>query len=537
MKRLVVVLFLLAALLVGCVPAEPVVVEKPVIVEKEVVVEVEKEVVVEKLVEYVNREIVIAVPQEPPHLDAKDAYSQFSDFVMLNIVEPLAQWEPGKGMKPILATSWERIEPDVWRFHLRKGVKFSNGVPFNAENVAWILDESNNPPTGGAYPFREGPVGSTVVDEYTIDVKTPSVRPLAVSQVFSGISMFERKAYEADGTKSLPMGTGPYMLESWRHGESIVLVANPNWWGGEVDFQKVTFVFRAEEAVRAAMQAVGEADIAAWITPQHAGPIRTVSGNLMETMFMFYDPTPPLDDIRVRRAICMSMDRDVITNEILGGYATPANMLCSSDCQGYNPDIPVFPYDPERAKELLAEARADGVPVDEEITIIGRVGIYPHATETMEALQLWMVDIGLNVKLDMKEKSAWREANLAMPVPEGRVSIIQSCGSSGSDCQGPINGYYGCSVGNGYNQNCEGVDSFSRRPVLDPRIPELIAEFLPLAYEEGRVEAMQEAYAVAHETLWACPMAWPQSLMGVSERIEWTPRPDMAILVKDMKLR
>jgi peptide/nickel transport system substrate-binding protein len=487
--------------------------------------QVEKQVVVTVEVPAAeSADIVVALPEEPPNMDW--GYVGLSHLpITRNVYEVLVNRDPVTGeLIPELAESWEQIDDTTWRFKLRQGVTFSNGEPFNAEVAKWNLETLSDPELNKhVYGSIGHPLMVTVVDDYTIDVKSEEPDPITPRRMY-WIHMGSPKAIQADPDLQGLMGTGAYMLEQWNKGESVVLVANPNYWGGEPQIKKVTFVFRTESAVRAAMVQADEADVAAWLAPQDAGPIRTLGANIPETPFIRMDPYAPLSDIRVRRAICMSIDRESLAKQIFAGYAKPATQLITPDVVGYNPDIPLWPYDPEAARALIEEARADGVPVDKELTIIGRKGIYANATEAMEALQGWLADIGLTAKLQMLETSAWVDASLANPQPPDRLGLIQSShGNEAGDGIFTILGYY--------------KSDATQNAFDDPKMDELIAKAVPLT-GEARQNAIAEALAYQHDNVVQdCPMVHIQALWGLSGRIDWTPRFDNMILVKEVKLK
>jgi peptide/nickel transport system substrate-binding protein len=350
--------------------------------------------------------------------------------------------------------------------------------------------------------------------------------------------MGEPAAIEADTEKRNMVGTGPYVLDEWVPGEQVVLVANPDYWGGAPPVKKATFVWRTEPSVRAAMLQAGESDISAWLAPQDAFMARVVGVDIPETPFMLLDPNPPLDDLRVRKAICMSLDRDALADQLFSGFASPANDLVTPDVLGYPADLPVWEFDLEGARVLIDEARADGVPVDTEITIYGRKGIYPNSTEAMEALQLWLSEIGLNVKLQMLEVSQWREVNLDIPVPEDRVGLVQSShGNEQGDAIFTLQGYYGPYGRDSWYPYPDHAGG-ARRPVIDPTLVELIDAATVLTEEEGRAEALAAAFAEHRENVvWSCPMIHIQDMWGISERLDWQPRFDRFILVKEASLQ
>ena len=134
----------------------------------------------------------------------------------------------------------------------------------------------------------------------------------------------------------------------------------------------------------------------------------------------------PLDDVRVRKALNLAIDRDGLIGTIFHPEAQKAMQVVLPSVFGYNPDIPVWTYDPEQARALLEEARAEGVAVDTEIVLYGRIGIYPNSSESLEAIQAMLLDAGFNVRLEMLETNPWL-ARLLKPYAEDRQpSVLQS---------------------------------------------------------------------------------------------------------------
>jgi peptide/nickel transport system substrate-binding protein len=157
------------------------------------------------------------------------------------------------------------------------------------------------------------------------------------------------------------------------------------------------------------MVATGEADIAPSISAQDAtDPSTDFSYFDSETTNFRIDVSlPPLDDVRVRKALNLAIDREGIRGSILSKDVVPASQFVVPSINGYNPDLKTWPYDPEQARALLAEAKADGVPVDKEIVVIGRRGIHAGVTEKLEAIHAMLQDAGFNAKLRLVEVAEW----------------------------------------------------------------------------------------------------------------------------------
>ena len=217
----------------------------------------------------------------------------------------------------------------------------------------------------------------------------------------------------------------------------------------------------------------------------------------------------------------MAIDRNSLANVMFQGYATPANLLITKDVMGYTDKAPVWPFDPDGARKLVAEAKAAGVPVDQEITIIGRIGIYPNSTEVMEAVQGWLTDIGLNVKLQMLDVAAWADAlNKSDPKTAAYLGQL-SHGNEGGDSAftmaylkpGPANLF------------------------ADQKLADLIAE-AEVASGDARQQAFEAVWIYDHDNVVATiPLVHIQAIWGLSPRVDWTPRFDNLVLVKTVKMK
>ena len=469
-------------------------------------------------------EIVVVVREEPGSLAWHDT-GVAAIALTRNSYEPLVTRDMDGALTPALAESWEQVDDHTWRFHLRQGVAFHDGEPFDASTVAWHVNRLSAPEFAGqvATKLSEKQLSAEVIDEFTIDISTESPDPMLPRHMY-WLFMSSPGASEADPEFRNMIGTGPYRLEAWNHGESIVLVANPDYWDGEPAIKKVTFIWRQDAALRLAMVRAGEADIAQAILPQGDVSVRVLTADVPETPFIRMDPNPPLDDIRVRRAICMAIDREAVVERVFSGFAIPATQLITPDVMGYNPEIPLWPYDPERARALIEQARADGVPVDLELTIIGRTGMYANATKAMEDLQLWLAEIGLNVTLEMLDTSTWREMNLLKPVPGDRRAIFQSS--------------HGNEAGDGIFTMIAYYHSSARKTSFpDSTQDDLISAATPLT-GEARRQALAQVLAYQHdEIVQDCPMVHLQAIWGVSERVDWEPRFDNLILIQTVSIK
>ena len=374
--------------------------------------------------------LVIVQSEAPVAMEACNGNNTANGRILRNnIYEPLTVISPAGGeVLPRLATSWERTGDLVWRFHLREGVTFHDGEAFNAEAVAREIARTvhgeMNCHTQQQY-FRDFDLQATIVDELTIDLKTD--KPVPILPTYMSTLLISSPSTPMHEFATTPVGTGPYIFDGEEVGVEIRTRKNPDWWGTPSNVERVRYIWRTESAVRAAMVEIGEADLAPDIAVQDAtNPALDRSYIDAETTWLRMDTfVPPLDDIRVRRAINHAIDRASMLGTLVPQDSVLSTQPTVPGVLGHNDaiDQEQFTYDPQLAMQLLDEARADGVPVDDEILLIGRTNILPNSTEMMEVMMAMMQGVGLNVKLRMVEIGEWREYH-NQPYPEGRQPVI-----------------------------------------------------------------------------------------------------------------
>jgi peptide/nickel transport system substrate-binding protein len=357
--------------------------------------------------------LTVAVGQEPTHLEATWVAGETNCNGCRNIMEMLVRrnYETG-AVLPMLATSWERIDDRTLQFTLREGVTFHDGSPLNAEAVATSINymweaELVNVLTG----FVGGVLSSEAVSEYVVNVSAQDPDPILLAKLYFVVISSAKQINEEPETYSTKLvGTGPYSMDEWRRGESITYVVNPDWWGhgdpeaagGKVTFDKLIYRFLPEDTVRAAAAQAGEVDIAQFVTPDQCKAaaddpnLRCESEASVETMFVRMGNQGLFEDIRVRLALNLAIDKELIVNTILGGAATITGQIVNATATGHNPNIQPYPYDPDEARALLEAAAADGVDVGEEFTLASRQGLHAGHVEVLQAVAAMLSDVGLN---------------------------------------------------------------------------------------------------------------------------------------------
>jgi peptide/nickel transport system substrate-binding protein len=356
--------------------------------------------------------IVLAMQLEPsPGLDPTGgAASSIGEVTLYNIYETLTKINSDGKVTPLLAESWE-ISPDLktYTFKLRKNVKFHNGEPFNAQAVKYSFERAGGEKSTNKDKRTFANLGVQAVDDYTVVLLNKEIDPdfpFLLGQATAII--VEPKSAETNATK--PVGTGPYKLESWTKGSSITLAK----WDGyrnaaNVKMKKVTFRFISDPAAAAAALLSGDVDAfprsQTRIVPQFRNNPRfqvMLGGSRAKTILAINNKHKPLDDVRVRRAILGAVDRKSVIDGAADGFGTPIGSHYVPGAEGFVDTTGINPYDPEKAKKLLAEA---GVKTPLELTMT--LPPPPYARQGGEVIVSELAKVGINVKVQNVEWAQW----------------------------------------------------------------------------------------------------------------------------------
>ena len=437
-------------------------------------------------------DVTIVLQTQPDQLDPCQATkSHVGKVIKQNVVETITEIDPDDGtVMPRLATEWRQVDARTWRFVLREGVTFHDGQPFDAaalkHSIERVLDESLACEIRTKY-FPEGGLTVTPLGEYEVEISTEAPQPILPKLLGTMVAM--SPATPMGEYTRTPVGTGPYALQEWAPNERIVLSRFDGYWGDEPAVTSATYVWRSESAVRASMVDLGEADIAPQIAVQDAtDPEMDYSYLNSETSRFRIDAMlPPLDDVRVRKALNLATDREGMRGSIFGQDFIPSTHLMAPGNTGYNPEIALYEYDPEEARRLLDEARADGVPVDTEIVAFGRYNLYPNAEEALQAQQAMWNAVGLNVRLQMTEAAEWFELFLKPFAEDRGPSVIQGFhDNNNGDAVFTVFGKY----------HSDGPQS----TIDDPRVDRLIEEASAASGAE-RERLYQEMFRLIHDEI------------------------------------
>jgi peptide/nickel transport system substrate-binding protein len=434
---LLAVILAVSMIVVGCAPAPtPQVVEK--VVKETVVVEkpVEKTVVVEKQVVVTptpgkpqpKGTLRFALSGEPNSLYIPATADKNADIAASQLYDPLVFQDDDGTIVPALAESWEVSKDGTeYIFHLRKGVTFHNGEPFTADDV--IATWKYGMGEGSSWPDRYSIAKSVEkIDDYTVRVTTDGPKPLLLVTMHDFWSIIPNEYMEKvglDGFQQHPIGTGPFMFVEWVKGDHITYQANPNYWReGQPRVEKVIFRFITESSTRVAALTADEIDLTKRLTAEEANQLLSVPGvkviqyPVARIFYIAFNNLTtgkglPTEDAKVRQAMNYAVDVDAILKSLFGGAGKRAAGFVASSELGYGVVKP-FPYDPEKAKQLLAEA---GYPNGFKIDMACPTGAYSHFEEVCQAVAGYLEKVGIKVNLEFMESAHYWDLEAKKELP------------------------------------------------------------------------------------------------------------------------
>jgi len=344
-----------------------------------------------------------------------------------NVYEGLVKYSPGTvDLMPLLATEVPSLENGgisadglTYTFKLRQGVKFHDGTDFNAQAVLTsyrrLYDKTYEhfDATNTSGFFLTGLTNVEAVDDSTVKftLGAPNAAFMELSNVYSGKVMspaaIEGQPVErwADGS----WGTGPFKVKSWDLGVKAELERNEDYWGTKPNLKTLVFRPIPEPTARVAALLNGEVDMIVVVPPDSIQAVKDNAdlvyeqGPSLHYWFIQLNTTvKPFDDVRVRQAVNYAVDKEGLTNDILQGSAVPATQPLPAASWSYNPNVAGYPYDPDKAKQLLSDAGyADGFSTNMIIPQSGSGMIIP--VQMNEFIKGNLADVGIDVQIQSFE--------------------------------------------------------------------------------------------------------------------------------------
>jgi peptide/nickel transport system substrate-binding protein len=506
-------------------------------------------------------DLTIGLASEPSAMDPYYHNLGPNNAMATHIFDRLVHQDKDQVLGPGLAVSWEPTDDTTWEFKLREGVKFHDGTDFDAQDVLFTVCRvplvEDSPSSFTIY--TKGIAGMEAPDPHTLIIKTDGPYPLLPTELASvGIISAPPDATDitfsrdgCEGMGELPTtaqfnsgekaaGTGPYKLVEFTPGDKIVLERNDDYWGEKQYWDKVTFRPITSDGPRVAALLAGDVDLIEKPPLQDLDRIKSdgfeVSQGLSNRVIYLHmdqagEPSPgisgtdgknPFKDKRVREAVSKAINRQAIVDRIMGGIAVPAGELLSPGMFGSRPDAAPEPYDPDGAKELLADA---GYPDGFGLVIGTPNDRYINDAKIAQAVAQMLARIGIDTQVDAMTKSTFfsRRNNYEFSM------YLAGWGSGTGEMSSPLTALVA-------TPNKEkGMGGTNRGRYSNPEMDALLEKALGTVDDAEREKLLQQASEVVIDDYGILPLHFEVTPWAYRKGLTYEPRTDQATLAMSVE--
>ena len=444
-----------------------------------------------------------------------------------HIMEPLVEYDyKRKDYVGILAESWE-YQGKRWVFRLKKGIKFHNGATLTSKDVAFSIDRMRDEKGGSLQaPNFKDVTEVQAPDDQTVIFVTKQPLAVFLDRLENRFILSKAAADKyGDQMDQNPIGTGPYKYVSYQRGGNFVFTRNDDYWGGKADIKDVVFRKVTEDAARLAALESGQADLINNVPVHEVARLQRhprVNVEKIEGLRMFFlafnVAHKPFDNKLVRQAVNYSIDGPAIIKNIFDDIGYSINGPVGSNVLGADPKLKRYPYDPKRAKELLAQA---GYPNGCDVQLYYSAGRYPKDTEVCQVVAAQMVKGGFRVELISQEWAIFWETT---GVNGGKLPFYYIGRGSLTDADTLYDQYFR-------------TGTTKRSNFSNPEIDKLVEEQQKTPDMKKRTAILQQAGKLIMEEAPFVPLYNLADIYGVAKNVNWKLRPDEKVLASDMKIR
>ena len=465
-----------------------------------------------------GKDLVTVLTHEP--LQTLEPYAmvrkQPEASVAVHIWDTLTRVDDDLTLMPLLAKEWKLVNDKMWQFDLQEGVQFHNGEPFNAAAAKFSLERAMNLPTSlKAIDINTIIERVEIVDDDTLQVYTVSPQaslPFLLADIQMLPPVYYSETSEIDLLAS-PVGSGPYQVTNWSLGEPLVLEAYPDYWQGQPSFSTIIFDSLDQIDERLAALQSGQAHIVTNLTPDQQVPL--ADGGQAEfvpvesTKRLFIglrsDPGTPLADPRVRQALNYAVDVEALVADYHAGFGQRyGNWVLSADA---NPALTPIPYDPEKAKALLAEA---GFENGFQTTLDTPEGQYLNDGQIAQSIAAQLAVVGIDVTVQSYDWESY-VANRLIPRKTSPMFLLALASEGNAIVD---------------TQNLSFSFPFNPTEWLNADFEENLRMAQETFNSQQQQRLLHQAQTAAYED---SPWIWLWRLYdfyGVDTELDWSPRPD-----------
>lgn len=454
---------------------------------------------------------------------------------------------------PELAESWRLVADDTWEVRLRQGVKFHNGSDFTAEDVAFTLARApsvpNSPSSFAIY--TRAVTGVEIVDSHTVRLRTNGVYPLLPVDL-AQVVMLDRETHQNATTEDfnagrVTVGTGPFRFVRFAPGDRVELERNDSYHGDKPHWRRAVTRILVNDAARTAALLAGDVDVIDQVATSdiarlrreqrvqlsevvglriiylHLDRSRTEGGTPHITSAAGQVITPnPLNDLRVRRALSLGINREAITRQVMEGAAIPAGQFLPPGTYSHVPGLDAPAFQPDEARRLLAEA---GFPQGFQLTLHGPNDRYINDARIIQAIAQMWTRIGVNTRV---EASPWASYIARASRQEFSVFLV-GWGTSTGEASSPLRSLVAT-----FDRD-RGMGPSNRGRFSDPEMDRLLAEALRTPDDAAREKLLQGATRIAMDQVGIIPIHIQKNIWAMRRGMAHDARVDELTRAQDFR--
>jgi peptide/nickel transport system substrate-binding protein len=466
--------------------------------------------------------LTIDLPGDAATLDPHLQWNTDSYSIYRNIFDNLLTRDVKGEIVPQIAASWKYLDDKTIEFQIRDDVTFQDGSKLTADDVAFSINRIVDPKLKSPQLSQFDQIAKAEATSPTVvKMTTKSPYPALLAQLVK-LSIVPKAYVEKVGDQEFnlkPLGSGPYKLVNWQKGVQSELQAYSGYWRVKPPFQKVVFRSVPDVSTRIADLKTGKADLIRDVPPDQAEGVKGDSNSQILSVptervgYLFLNAQAgATKDIRVRQAIAYAIDSKALVEALLEGYGAPVNVVGAKPIFGYTEKVEGYSYDPEKAKELIKAAGAEGAKV-EFLTSPA------YSRATIEAIQQMVNDVGLNVEISSSDQATFLKRRQGDPANAGGLAFgAWSCACQ--DADGIIFPLFRTgSIWAKYSNEKYDALVDKARVILD---------------QDERLKLYEQAYEILREDVPGLGLYQAYAVYGANKKLKWQPTANEAMFVTDM---
>jgi peptide/nickel transport system substrate-binding protein len=466
--------------------------------------------------------LTIDLPGDAATLDPHLQWNTDSYSIYRNIFDNLLTRDVKGEIVPQIAASWKYLDDKTIEFQIRDDVTFQDGSKLTADDVAFSINRIVDPKLKSPQLSQFDQIAKAEATSPTVvKMTTKSPYPALLAQLVK-LSIVPKAYVEKVGDQEFnlkPLGSGPYKLVNWQKGVQSELEAYSGYWRVKPPFQRVVFRSVPDVSTRIADLKTGKADLIRDVPPDQAEGVKGDSNSQILSVptervgYLFLNAQAgATKDIRVRQAIAYAIDSKALVEALLEGYGAPVNVVGAKPIFGYTEKVEGYSYDPEKAKELIKAAGAEGAKV-EFLTSPA------YSRATIEAIQQMVNDVGLNVEISSSDQATFLKRRQGDPANAGGLAFgAWSCACQ--DADGIIFPLFRTgSIWAKYSNEKYDALVDKARVILD---------------QDERLKLYEQAYEILREDVPGLGLYQAYAVYGANKKLKWQPTANEAMFVTDM---